>query len=241
MNQSKNDLFQGIRNYIDFRPDAKDEYEARVASKGLVLDIGGRNHASRSYQRLKSLSTNPDTKIISTDVIEDYGPDIVDDICDSRLESEGYDGVNCVAILEHVQDYEAAVGHIHRILKPGGEVFFYVPFVWGFHDTTDYHRFTFTEIDRILQRFSQHKILLADGNGYGGVIWLVLTFFQIAKFPRLWYWLSKASNLALAIPLTLSYLYTSVRKGRPNESLAEYIFYYSQLFLCHGLCGWARK
>ena len=45
----------------------------------------------------------------------------------------------------------------------------------------DYHRFTFTEVDRILNTFSKHKIFLPDGNGYGGVFWLVLTFFSDLK------------------------------------------------------------
>jgi hypothetical protein len=52
------DLFRGIKKKIDFRLDARAEYEARVASKDMVLDIGGRNSESQSNKRLHELSNN---------------------------------------------------------------------------------------------------------------------------------------------------------------------------------------
>jgi len=70
---------------------------------------------------------------------------------------------------------------------------------------------------------------------------LLLTFFQIAKFPRLWSWLSKLTNGLLAIPLSLSYAYFSWTGNKPNESLQDYRFYYTHLFVNHGFCAWARK
>ena len=241
MNTREKDLYQGIRDRIDRRFDARKEYETRIASMDVVLDIGGRNRHSISHRHLTELSTNPTTQIVSTDIVADYGPDIVDNICDSKLDSDSFDSVNCVSILEHVRDYQAAIGHIHRILKPGGEAFFYVPFFWGFHDQTDHHRFTFAEVDRMTGDFSDRKIMLPDGNGYGGVMWLLLTFFQIAKFPTLWHWLSKISNALLVIPLTLSYAYARWFGSKSPESLRDYLFYYTHLFVNHGFCIWVRK
>lgn len=241
MNKAKQDLYQGIKDRIDRRFDARTEYETRIASMDTVLDVGGRNRHSISHEHLTRLSTNPATEIVSTDIVADYSPDVVDDICDSKLASESFDGVNCVAILEHVQDYRAAINHIHRILKPGGEAFFYVPFFWGFHDQTDHHRFTFAEVDRMMEAFSDRKSMLPDGNGYGGVMLLLLTFFQIAKFPRLWFWLSTIANALLAVPLTLSYAYARWFGSNSPESLRDYLFYYTHLFVNHGFCIWVRK
>lgn len=236
------DHFQGIKENIDLRANSRIEYETSVASKNKILDIGGRNQQSKSNKRLRQLSSNPKTKIVSTDIIGDYQPDIIDDICNSNVESESYDAIYCNAILEHVQNYEAAIQNIYRILKPGGEVFFYVPFSWCFHDEMDYHRFTFTEIDRILKSFSEHKIFLPDSNGYGGVFWLVLTLFQIARFPRLWSFLSRLINALLAIPITFKFIVDGKNdKNQQNLSLREYRFYYTHLLLNHGFCGWAMK
>jgi SAM-dependent methyltransferase len=241
MAAARQDLYRGVKSRIDRRPGARDEYEARIAAMDSILDIGGRNRHSASYRRLRQLSTNPAARIVSTDIVGDYQPDLIDDICDSQLESASFDGVNCAAILEHVEDYRAAIEHIHRILKPGGEAFFYVPFFWGFHDLADHHRFTFAEVDRMLSKFSRRTVMLPDGNGYGGVVWLLLTYFQIAKLPRLWSLLSTLTNAVLAVPLTLSYGWSRLLGTKPRESLGEYLFYYTHLFVNHGFCAWVKK
>jgi SAM-dependent methyltransferase len=234
-------LFKGTADKIDFRVGARIEYERRVASKDRVLDIGGRNATSRSHHTLRELSTNTATSIVSTDVIADYSPDLVDDICNTQIPSGTFDGVYCAAVLEHVEDYGAAVDNIHRVLKPGGEVFIYVPFFWCFHDLMDYHRFTFTELERMLRVFREYKLFLPDGNGYGGVLWQVVTFYQISKFPWLWRALSAAVNSAIAVPLTLAYFLTRRTRTADDISLKQYRFYYIHLRMNHGFCAWARK
>ena len=198
---------------------ARGSNQRRVASKDSVLDIGGRNATSHSNRTLRQLSTNTSTSIVSTDVVADYAPDLVDDICNTRIPSETFDGVYCAAVLEHVEDYAAAVNNIHKVLKPGGEVFIYVPFFWCVHDLMDYHRFTFTELERMLRSFREYKLFLPDGNGYGGVLWQVLTFYQISKIPSLWRALSAVVNSAVAVPLTLAYVLTRRHQTANNISL----------------------
>jgi SAM-dependent methyltransferase len=201
------DPFHGMYSRIDFRVNASNEYATRVASKDTVLDVGGRNAQSKSNRRLRQLSTNPNTKIVSTDIIADYNPDLVDDICNSTIGTSSYDAIYCDAILEHVQNYETAIENIYRILKPGGELFVYVPFFWPFHDNMDYHRFTFTEVDRMLSVFNERKIFLPDGYGYGGVFWQVVTCYRIGRFPTVWSFLSKCVNSLFAILLTMKFTY----------------------------------
>lgn len=117
------DLFQGLRREFDFGLNVRERYERRIASRNTVLDIGGRNNSSRSAKRLRSLSTNPNTKITCTDIIDEYSPDLVDDITDSRIPDASFDGIYCDAILEHVKNYWSATEHLKRILRPGGEIF----------------------------------------------------------------------------------------------------------------------
>jgi SAM-dependent methyltransferase len=234
-------LFKNTVDKIDFRVGARIEYERRVASKDSVLDIGGRNAMSHSNRTLRELSTNAHTCIVSTDVVPDYAPDLVDDICHTRIASGTFDGVYCAAVLEHVEDYTAAVSNIHEVLKSGGEVFIYVPFFWCFHDLMDYHRFTFTELDRMLRIFREYKLFLPDGNGYGGVLWQVLTFYQISKFPTLWRALSALVNAAIAVPLSFAYFAAGRSRAADAISLRQYRFYYTHLRMNHGFCAWARK
>ena len=86
-------LFKSTVARIDFRVGARIEYERRVASKDRVLDIGGRNAASHSHKTLRELSTNTNTSIVSTDLVADYAPDLVDDICNTQIPPGTFDGV----------------------------------------------------------------------------------------------------------------------------------------------------
>ena len=105
----------------------------------------------------------------------------------------------------------------------------------------DYHRFTFTELDRMLRTFSEYRLFLPDANGYGGVLWQVLTFYQICKFPRLWRVLSALVNSAVNVPVTLAYLLTRRNHTDHEITLSQYRFYYLHLRMNHGFCAWARK
>ncbi len=49
------------------------------------------------------------------------------------------DGVTCLNVLEHIDDHEAALREIHRILKPGGLAHIEVPAGPSLYDTYDEH------------------------------------------------------------------------------------------------------
>jgi SAM-dependent methyltransferase len=232
------DLFRGLRDRIERDPDARESYARRVARAGRILDVGGRNQTSRSAAWIRSLAPDLELQIVCTDVAADYGPDLVDDITRSGIPDASFDGIFCVSVLEHVEDYQAAMRHLHRILKPGGEIVLYAPFAYPFHDRTDHHRFTFTEIGRLMADYSDFRICLADGNGYGGVLLQVLTFHAIQRWPRLWALLSALCNSLLAVPLAV--MFVTGRRWR-GVSWRDFRFYFTHLHLAHGFWGWGRK
>jgi len=238
------DLFRGIRDKIDFRLNARKEYEIRVASRNRILDIGGRNRSSRSGEQLNALSKNPDRTVICTDILPDYKPDIVDDICNTAIKPKTFDGVYCDAILEHVEEYWKAVDNIYDVMKEDGEAFFYVPFMFHFHDFTDYHRFTFTEVARMLNRFSDVKIFIpGEYDGFGWVFWYVVTMTTIGKYKRLHQVLGKAINSSLKALLSIVYRVrrNEIQKRYHDISVQDFCYYYVYLFMNHGFCAWARK
>ena len=105
----------------------------------------------------------------------------------------------------------------------------------------DHHRY-FCELDRMLSIFSEHKLFLPDGNGYGGVLWQMLTFYQIQKFPRLWRLFSNLTNALLSIPITVGFTWRMKKVlAIKRFPLREYRFYYTYLYVNHGFCGWAVK
>jgi len=235
------DIFHGLGARIERDPARRLHYEARVASAGRVLDVGGRNRDSLSARRLRQLSTNPAAEFVHTDVLPDYQPDLVDDITASTIPDASFDGIYCVSILEHVRDCPAAVGHLRRILKPGGEIVLYVPFCWPFHDRMDHHRFTFTEVARLMEGYADFRLCLPDRTGYGGVLLEVLTFFQCHRLPWLWEPLSVLVNALLTLPLTAAWLALRNRGRWRGLSLADFRFYYLHLHLAHGFWAWGKK
>ncbi len=236
------DLFHGIKDKIDFRIDARVNYETRVVSKPKLLDIGGRNNESRSRKHIKTLNNNLNNVVVSTDIIADYQPDLVDDICNTKIEASTFDGVYCDAILEHVTEYWKAIDNIHKILKPEGEAFFYTPFFYPFHDLMDYHRFTFTEMYRMLDLFSEVRIFLPDAaSGYGYVFWYVATFGAISKFPKIHRILTGSFNALFKIGLFIAYKLKLGRLKTREYTFQEIAFYYIYLAVNHGFCAWVKK
>ena len=231
------DLFHGLKQQLEFDLGARQKYESRVVSKSRILDVGGRNDQSISRRQIQLLNNNPRNTIICTDIIPEYGPDLIDDICHTSLKAGSFDGVYCVAILEHVTEYWRAIDNIYEILAPGGEAFFYVPFFYPFHDQMDHHRFTFTEMFRMLNKFSEKKIIMpGKESGYGYVFWYLNTLSAIARLPRLHTVLARLFNLMFKLVLFPVYK----MKSR-SYSFHDFAFFYIHLAVNHGFCAWVKK
>ena len=144
------------RAAIDLRflhDDGSREYIVeRVADAQRILDVGAsmRDHLGAIVERTETLDIN------------DFGdyPDILGDVCSPfPPEMEGrYDAVIALAILEHVYDPAAAMLNFRRALKPGGQVFLYIPWMWRYHAPKgllfqDYQRLSRDGIAYLLRDF----------------------------------------------------------------------------------------
>lgn len=65
------------------------------------------------------------------------------DLAALPFRSGSLDGILCEMTLEHVREARLAVDEMRRVLRPGGELFLVVPFLWPFHASPhDYWRWT---------------------------------------------------------------------------------------------------
>ena len=65
------------------------------------------------------------------------------DIHDLKFDDETFDGVVCWSILEHVPNPQKAISELYRVLKPGGQIWVQLPFLYPFHEEPkDYWRVT---------------------------------------------------------------------------------------------------
>ena len=84
---------------------------------GLDMDNASLNRAEEGYQYFESIS-NAGAEFIKGSAYSLPFPD------------ESIDLIVCSEVLEHLHEYNDAVGEIHRVLKPGGKFYASVPASW---------------------------------------------------------------------------------------------------------------
>ena len=149
--------------YIKTKKDFRDQIINEIKSNDVVLDIG-------KAMREKFNSIN--SKKLETLDINDFGdyPDIVCDLCgeiDQEIENR-YDKIICIAILEHVYNPFKAVKNLKKILKPGGIIYGYVPYLNYYHAPDDlkfqdYFRFSKDALIYLFKDFKNLKLFPVRG------------------------------------------------------------------------------
>ena len=133
-----------------------------------VVDIGGglrvrkekNNRYDPNSEWLRPLIDAVDYKVL--DPVPDYHPDIIGDIHELPFPDDSIDAIICKAVLEHVKNPFKAVDEMHRVLKPGGYCFVYVPFLYYYHPMKgyyeDYWRFTKDGLEELFRKFGHSEL-----------------------------------------------------------------------------------
>jgi SAM-dependent methyltransferase len=120
--------------------------------QGILLDVGC------GKMPYKPLLISPQTKVtqyigLDFDVnpIHRNTPDITWQKGKIPLVENSVDCVLCTEVFEHCPEPEVVMREIHRVLKPGGFLFFTVPFLWPLHEVPyDHYRYTPFTLERHL-------------------------------------------------------------------------------------------
>jgi len=151
----------------------KDKITQLFNQGGVIIDVGGGlrvikekgNRYDSSREWIRPLIKKTDYKIL--DIVNTYHPDIVGDIQHLSFENNSVDAVICIAVLQHVERPHDALNEIYRVLKPGGHVFLYVPFLYYYHGQSgyykDYWRFTEDSLRLISKQFAKFEIVHVRG------------------------------------------------------------------------------
>jgi len=132
---------------------------------------------------------------IGLDIDEPAKPDVLGDALYLPFRDEIMPFVYCEALLEHVPEPQRVVDEVYRVLKKDGQAFFYVPFLYPYHESPDdYFRFTKSGMTYLCRNFSHMKIQAADG-GYASVSMRFLGGFtspmgtilsKLIRYPSWW-------------------------------------------------------
>ena len=168
-----------------------DRVPSMLTRGSTVIDIGGGLRVSEGNNKgvrnvkYRHLIEERGVNYLILDKVADYDPDIVGDVHNLPLENESVDGVICVSLLEHVENPWQAMEEIYRVLKPGGYLYFYVPFLYYYHAMPgyykDFYRFTEDGVRYLLRNFSEVEIQ----NRRGALASVMMLFPFVTKRPYL--------------------------------------------------------
>ncbi len=146
----------------------RNRLEKIFTEKSYVLDIGGGLRAAKGRgsrydedrEWLKPFLAKADYKIL--DPVDTYKPDIVGDIHNLPFGDDSQEAIICIAVLEHVENPIRAFEEMYRVLKSGGYLFVYAPFLYYYHAEKgyykDYWRFTEDALRHLSEPFSYSEI-----------------------------------------------------------------------------------
>lgn len=145
---------------------------------GLVLNLG--SGVSRVHDG-----------VVNVDLQDFPEVDLVADVAALPLPDGSVDGILSIAVLEHVKDPHQMVDEMRRVLKPGGKVYCFVPFMQGIHASPDdFQRYTPHGLEELFRDFNDKKVIVTAGPSSGFVWllqeWLALVF---SLGSRRLYWL----------------------------------------------------
>jgi SAM-dependent methyltransferase len=139
-----------------------------------VLDVGSSagSFAGRSRFTGARQALSDATLVASVDVNARATPSVVADGHELPFASESFDVVLANNVIEHLHDPAVGVAEMRRVLRPGGDLLFTIPFLYPIHESPhDYTRFTVHGLRRLFRDFAD-----ADIRERGGVFSTVAQF-----------------------------------------------------------------
>lgn len=156
------DLDLLLRTYL-FIPrkilrDTVREYGSQL--EGRLLDVGCGSQQYRKFLRCK--------EYFGIEWSVDKRPPVVANVTQIPFRDGAFDSALCTEVLEHLPEPGRCLAEIHRVVKPGGSVFFTVPMTMYTHsEPYDFYRYTEYGLRYLLEK---HGFEIVVVRRLGGVV-----------------------------------------------------------------------
>jgi len=144
-----------VRHWAGVAAQVDAAFSARSRGK-ILLDLGcGPRGARQAVQDIHF------ARYVGIDYLASVQPDVVGAVDRLCLRESSVDCINCISVLEHIYDFNAAIAEMFRVLTRGGCVRVQTPFMLGYHDfPDDYFRYTHSALRRMFEEAGFRIILL---------------------------------------------------------------------------------
>lgn len=110
--------------------------------------------------------------IINIDIFEFNEVDILSNAEDIPIADGSVDLIINQALLEHTPDPKVVVDEMYRLLKSGGEIYCYLPFIVPFHAApNDFQRWTMPGVKNFFKKFDHLEVGIGSGPT-SGMLWV---------------------------------------------------------------------
>jgi len=129
---------------------------SHILPKSEVLTVGA---GGKVNELLDRYSREIGFNVLSFDIDENRGPDIVGDICSFDFDERKFEVIVMSEVLEHVHSPHLALDNVYKILDDGGKLILTTPFIMPIHDKPcDYYRYTRYGLEFLLKEFKDVQV-----------------------------------------------------------------------------------
>ncbi|MEK6705209.1 MAG: class I SAM-dependent methyltransferase [Bdellovibrionota bacterium] len=133
---------------------------------------------SQDQEIILNLGAGPITlknkNVLNVDIFPFKNIDFICDAHDLPMRDSCIDKILNLSLLEHVKKPDVVISEMHRVLKPGGKVLCFIPFLQPYHAAPyDFNRWTISGAKELFSCFSSVEIFVGAG-ATSSLLWVFL-------------------------------------------------------------------